>query len=277
MIRYAASLAVAATLLFAAPALADTQSSNWAGYAIHKSGVKFKHIVGSWTEPSATCTPGEPTFSSIWVGIGGYTVNSNALEQIGTEVDCKASGASVSSAWYELVPAPSRTIKMTVNPGDRMTATVTVSGHQVSLKLTDLTRHRSFSRTIADATLDLSSAEWIVEAPSECDGNYNCQTLALADFGSATFSGAHVITSTGYKGSIVNRKWVTNRITLAAGGRRFIGGPGGAPPPGAVATPSALSAEGTSFTVSYAGATTVGPTGAGSTMTFRSRPLLHTS
>ena len=114
MIRYAAGLAVAAALLLAPPALADTtQSSNWAGYAIHKSGVTFRKVAGSWTQPSATCTPGERTFSSVWVGLGGYDERSNALEQIGTETDCSASGRVVSSAWYELVPAPSRTIRMT--------------------------------------------------------------------------------------------------------------------------------------------------------------------
>ena len=65
---------------------------------------------------------------------------SNALEQIGSEVDCSARGTVVSSAWYELVPAPSRTIRMTVRPGDELSAEVTVAGHEVTLMLRDLTR-----------------------------------------------------------------------------------------------------------------------------------------
>ncbi len=30
-------------------------------------------VTGSWTEPSATCVPGSPSFSSDWVGLGGYS------------------------------------------------------------------------------------------------------------------------------------------------------------------------------------------------------------
>lgn len=277
MIRYAAGLAVAAALLLAPPALADTtQSSNWAGYAIHKSGVTFRKVAGSWTQPSATCTPGERTFSSVWVGLGGYNERSNALEQIGTETDCSASGRLVSSAWYELVPAPSRTIRMTVKPGDRLRASVDVTGDVVRLQLVDLTRHRSFTRTVGDSTLDLTSAEWIVEAPSECAGSYSCQTLPLADFGSATFSGARAVTTTGHASGIASRKWVTTRITLAgAGQHRFIGNPSGAA--GAVATPSALLGDDNSFTVTYGGSTTTPPTTTVPTVPVSSRPFLHTS
>ncbi len=55
------------------PASADsTQSSNWAGYAVHRRGVRFSKVIGTWTQPRATCTPGQATYSSVWVGIGGY-------------------------------------------------------------------------------------------------------------------------------------------------------------------------------------------------------------
>jgi hypothetical protein len=282
MIRHAAGLAVATALLFAPPALADnTQSSNWAGYAIHKSGVRFRDVAGSWTQPSATCTPGERTFSSDWVGLGGYNERTNALEQIGTETDCSATGRVISSAWYELVPAPSRRIRMTVRPGDRLRASVYVTGDEVRLQLVDLTSHRSFTRTVADSTLDLTSAEWIVEAPSECAGSYACQTLPLADFGSATITGARAVTTKGYAGSIVSRKWVTTRITLASGAqRRFVGNPAG--DAGAVATPSALVGDDNSFTVTYGGSPTIAPTTTAPTTTaptvpVSSRPFLHTS
>ncbi len=203
--------------------------------------------------------PGERTYSSVWVGLGGYSERSNALEQIGTETDCSATGRVISSAWYELVPAPSRTIRMTVKPGDQLSASVDVTGHKVRLQLVDVTRHKSFTRTITDSTLDLTSAEWIVEAPSECAGSYACQTLPLANFGSATITDARAVTSTGYAAGIVSRKWVTTRITLAAGGqRRFIGDPAGAA--GAIATPSALLADDNSFTVTYSDTTTTAPT-----------------
>jgi hypothetical protein len=259
MIRIVAGLAVAASLAFASPALAgSTQSSNWAGYAIHKSGISFRQVTGSWTAPSATCTAGKPTFSSVWVGLGGYSEHSTALEQIGTETDCRAGGRATTSAWYELVPAPSRAVKMTVRPGDRMFASVHVTGHQVRLQLVDLTRQKSFVRTVRDSTLDLTSAEWIVEAPSECVSNNNCQPLPLADFGSATITDARAVTKKGYAGSIVTRKWVTTRITLSSGlQRRFVGNRSVAA--GAAATPSALLGADNAFTVTYSASTTTAP------------------
>lgn len=239
-------------VLAAAPAaLADsTQSSNWAGYAIHRSGVRFEKVIGTWRQPTATCTSGNPTFSSMWVGLGGFSLNSQALEQIGTEVDCTATGQVVSSAWYELVPAPSRTIHMRVDPGDRMSASVIVHGRLVRLTLRDLTRRTSFTRSVRAKPIDASSAEWILEAPSECSSANSCQTLNLANFGSAGFTSARASTTAGHTGNISDRRWGSTRITLATGQRQFISGTS----TGAQAAPSSLSARGSAFTVTYAGA-----------------------
>lgn len=239
---------LALSLLGAAPALADsTRSSNWAGYAAHSSHVSFHRVFGGWRQPAATCTPGTPTYSSVWVGLGGYRPTSSALEQIGSEVDCRASGQVVSSVWYELVPAASQTIQMTVAPGDYLTAAVTVNGHDVHLRIDDVSRRTSFRRTVHVRRLDVSSAEWIVEAPSECSGNAPCQELALANFGSARFSRATVVRTGGYRGRIADRRWRTTRIILAANGRRFIASPAAA----VTAAPSTLTAGGSAFTVTY--------------------------
>jgi hypothetical protein len=246
-----AALAAALTfgLVGAASASADiTDSSNWAGYAIHRSGVRFRTVVGSWTQPRATCTAGRATYSSVWVGIGGYDVSSPALEQIGTELDCTAGGRAVSNVWYELVPAPSRTAQLTVAPGDRIQASVSVTGNQVKLTLADLTRRRSFTKTVHVTVLDTTSAEWIVEAPSACSTATDCQTLPLADFGSAAITGARATTTGGQRGSITDRHWSTTKISLAENTGRFAGSPADRP---VLAQPSALTAGGTGFTVSY--------------------------
>ena len=254
----ALALASVSALGVASAASADTsESSNWAGYAVHRSGVTFTRALGTWVQPRATCTPGEPTYSSVWVGIGGYSESSNALEQIGTEADCTLAGRARSTAWYELVPAPSRTIKLTIDAGDRMRASVSVVGEQVMLTLDDLTRHRTFTRSVHDADLDITSAEWIVEAPSVCAGasQLSCQTLPLANFGSTGFSAARTTATTGHTGAIDDRHWTTTEITLSEGGRRFIGAGG---PYGqaalVTAVPSSLTAGGSAFTVKYEGA-----------------------
>ena len=239
--------------LVAAPAaLADSsESSNWAGYAVHHSHVNFKKVLGTWTQPTATCTPGQPTYSSVWVGIGGYSVSSQALEQIGTEADCTAGGQESSTAWYELVPAASQAVRIPVSAGDHIRASVAIAGRQVTLALTDLTRHRSFTKRLHASQLDTTSAEWIVEAPSVCSSSA-CQTLPLADFGSTGFTAASAQTTTGHGGTIDDRRWTTTKITLAEGGRHFISGNGPAAP-FATATPSSLTARDSAFTVTYRG------------------------
>src|ERR1700758_4949967 len=101
-VRAAAAGAAAAALLatVAAGARADTiTSDNWAGYAAHTSHVHFKKVTATWVQPKATCTRGEITYSSFWDGLGGYSVNSAAMEQMGTEVDCNADGTESLSAW----------------------------------------------------------------------------------------------------------------------------------------------------------------------------------
>jgi hypothetical protein len=250
---------VALAFVYAPSALADTsQSSNWAGYAIHRDGVSFSKVIGAWRQPDATCTPGTPSYSAVWVGIGGYSITSNALEQIGTEVDCSATGRVASSAWYELVPAASQAIKLAVRPGDELNASVTVTGQKVELTLNDLTHHRKFTKTLHASVVDVSSAEWIVEAPSSCLSDNSCQTLPLADFGSATFDLASAKSTTGHTGSIAGRAWSSTKISLAPAGQHFVIYQGPAAALGSAA-PSVLGPGGTSFKVTYHAASTPVP------------------
>ncbi len=245
------ALAVSAVLAAGAPsALADTvQSSNWAGYATHRAGVRFKKVVGAWKQPGVDCSRYSPGYSAVWVGLGGYSGSSNALEQIGTEIDCTPSGRAVSSAWYELVPAPSRGISMRVSPGDAMFATVSVSGSKVTLTLQNQTRHKTFRKTVRVSPIDLSSAEWIVEAPSECVSADQCRTLPLADFGTASFALAGTQTTAGHTGTISDRAWSATKIKLTPSGRRFVLNGGGATD--GSASPSGLSGRGSSFKVTF--------------------------
>jgi hypothetical protein len=242
-------IAVLAALACAPAAWADTaQSSNWAGYAAH--GTSYRSVQGSWIEPSVQCTRGAQTYSSYWVGIGGYSETSQALEQIGTEVDCGARGQVVSSAWYELVPAPSTPIRLTVNPGDVMQGGVSVSGSSVTVVLNNLTRQRSFRKTLHASVLDVTSAEWIVEAPSQCISANSCQTLPLANFGSAAFNSSAAQSAAGRTGAISNSAWQTTKINLRPSGRRFVINTSVGPAIG-VASPGALLSGGTGFKVGY--------------------------
>ena len=232
-----------------APALADGDvSTNWAGWAVHQPGTNFHSIQAFWVEPTAACVPGQATYSAIWVGLGGYSINSPALEQIGTEVDCSAKGRPIQGAWYEMVPAASQDIRFTVHAGDSIGAAVAVTGHRARLALVDFTRHRRFDRTFSSRNIDVSAAEWIVEAPSECDTDTSCVDLPLAPFTPVRFTGASVQTTSGHVGTISDPSWASTEISL-----RPDGGPAtmhngnvlGA------ADPSPLGPDGSSFAVTF--------------------------
>ncbi len=235
----------------AGAAASSGQSSNWAGYAVHRAGIKFNRVLGTWTQPHAQCRPGHATYSAVWVGLGGYSESSQALEQIGTELDCTPGGRVSSTAWYELIPAASRNVHLHVAPGDQMAASVTVIGNRVGLALLDLTAHTSFTRTLSARHIDVTSAEWIVEAPSECISAFSCQTLPLANFGSATFGDARAQSTAGHLGTVSDATWDATKIRLRPGGRRFVTNHGLGSAAGG-ANPSSLSPDGSSFSVVFA-------------------------
>src|SRR5438270_5805075 len=55
-------------------------SENWAGYAVQsKTGRDFSSVSGSWTQPSISPSSGEGA-SAFWVGLGGASQQSQALE-----------------------------------------------------------------------------------------------------------------------------------------------------------------------------------------------------
>jgi hypothetical protein len=240
------ALLVAGALSLAPAALADDGvSSNWAGYAAHGAG--FHSVWASWRQPGVSCGRGQTAYSAYWVGLGGYSSGSQALEQIGTEADCQ-SGRPVLSAWFEMVPAPSLPVSLPVSAGDDITALVTVSGHRATLVLSDQTRRRSFHTSVWSGPIDISSAEWIVEAPSEC--STTCMTLPLANFGNAVFTSAKVQLTNGYVGAIADRLWSTTRLRLSPIGHQFVTYNGGSRVAGAAVT-SGLAWGGSVFAVSY--------------------------
>jgi peptidase A4-like protein len=246
----AAVIAVAGLLGSAGSALANTQaSSNWSGYAVHSDGVHFRDVSGEWRVPKVACHSGLASYSAMWVGLGGFSANAAGLEQTGTEADCAGYGQAVYSAWYELVPAASRTLSMTVGPGDLMRGEVKVNGRRVIMTLTDLSRrHSRFSHTFTPSVLDTTSAEWILEAPGSCSGA-SCMTLPLANFGRAAFVLARAVTTSARTGGILSSHWRTTRIVLSASGRSFVDG--GAPSFNGGASPGGLSDAGSAFALSY--------------------------
>ena len=255
----ALSGAVVAAAAFAMPTAGIDVSSNWSGYAVTGVGstatvastsMSFSDVTGTWTQPAATCTPGQSTSAAIWVGLGGYTVGSNSLEQTGTSADCNGAGKATYYAWYELVPATSVTLKLKIFPGDKITSTVLVNGTDVLVQVKNRTRHTFFTKHLQMASPDLTSAEWIAEAPSECTVAGFCRTVPLTNFGSVTFSN---IAALGNKqgGTLTGPGWEPTPIQLVPRARRVFGDVNASASSTAGASPTNLSPDGSAFTVNW--------------------------
>lgn len=209
-------------------------STNWAGYAV--SGSTFTDVKGTWVQPAARCSASATSsYAAFWVGLGGLSGGSGGLEQTGTESDCH-NGQAVYTAWYEVLPDSSVSVPLTISAGDTISAEVSVDSGVATFILIDATTGQTFTKQVTPSLLDVSSAEWIAEAPSACYTADRCAQLTLADFGSVEFSGSST-TANGHVGTISDGSWSATSIEL--------GGDAGS------ATPAALSADGSDFVVSF--------------------------
>jgi hypothetical protein len=244
----AAGLALASTA--AAAPIAST-SSNWAGYAVTPvdPATSYRTVSGTWVQPAATCSGGASAYAAFWVGLGGLDSTSTGLEQIGTEADCDPAGNPTYGAWYELVPAAAVDLPLAVRAGDTLSATVTVKGHSVVLRIRNVTLGVQAVKKLRMASPDTSSAEWIAEAPSACTGSGRCSTLPLANFGSVAFSKA-TATASGHTGTVSDPAWTANAIELQEG-ESFFRYRFGPDTPLAGALPGELSADGSAFAIAW--------------------------
>ena len=257
----------------ASAASADVQqasSGNWSGYVAGgsstPSATRFKSVSGSWVAPTATCTSsaagGSPgAYSAFWVGLGGAG-QTEALEQAGTEANCSAAGQASYYAWYELVPAAPVRTDLAVHPGDHISTSVTVEGTAVDVSMINHTTGQSFSKQLSMSNPDVSSAEWIAEAPSSCDGSGSCTPLPLTSFGAVNFTSSSATTTEGHTGSISDSSWLTAAVSLTPGASSgFQGVDLAFGQSSGSATPSALSSDGSAFSVAYSAGATATSTG----------------
>lgn len=244
---------------FAAERSLDTSTSaNWAGYVVTQAGTTYTSVTATWKQPNVTCGAEDAGESSaFWVGLGGSSQSSQALEQVGTAADCDpTTGKPSYYAWYELVPANSVTTKLAVHAGDTITTSVNVlDGTTIELQVKNRTRHTSFTTKKTYATPDLSSAEWIAEAPSSCD-SFRCSQIPLSNFGSVSFTNIAAIGNTVGGTLTANPGWTSTSISLVpdGNGRGYLPGPdrfAGRVNSTAGATPSAESTDGRSFAVQW--------------------------
>ncbi len=220
----------------------STSSTNWSGYALSAGANTVTQAGGSWIVPTVNCTAGPSNaYSAFWVGIDGWS--SNTVEQTGTDSDC-SNGTPTYYAWYEFYPAQSFLISsLSITPGEVVSGQIIYNGSgQFTVSLT--AGGSTFTKTGTVNSAQRSSAECIAEAPSSTSG-----ILPLADFGSVLFGFDHSGTAntcgatvSGVSGSFGSFGTSVSSISMVSSG--------GADE----AVPTALSSDGTSFTVNYVSA-----------------------
>jgi X-X-X-Leu-X-X-Gly heptad repeat protein len=139
---------------------------NWSGYAdMATTAQTFTKVSGNWTTPSVTCGA-EDQVTSNWVGLDGF--GNGTVEQLGTISWC-FEGKPTYFTWYEMFPKVAVEVGTTLQPGDKIAASVTRSGTTYTFKLTDSTHtanNISATKNCALTKCQDTSAEWISERPS---------------------------------------------------------------------------------------------------------------
>ncbi|MGC8618817.1 MAG: G1 family glutamic endopeptidase [Thermoplasmata archaeon] len=226
----------------------SSQSLNWAGYVITSSSYSVGEVSASWIVPNVST--GGNSYAAFWVGIDGY--NDNTVEQTGILAEPSGHGphsSTVYEVWYEFYPASPVYASYTASPGDIVYATVSYSTGEFTTSIavySSLASYQDnspigpvFTHTQAVSGALDNSAEWIVEAPSSTSG-----ILPLANFGTAYFGSDYTgITGTDYAtvGGVAGTMGSFNPISITMVSSN------GSPE----ATPSAISSDGTSFSVTY--------------------------
>jgi Peptidase A4 family len=214
-------------------------SRHWAGYVATLRGGAFTAVQATWVQPRIRCD--RPSSSvAFWIGLGGATRSATGLEQIGTSAGCSDTLVPSYSAWSELIPVPADPVELPISvaPGDTITAQISAGDTTVTFTLRNVTTDQAFSTEATADLLDLSSAEWIAEAPSFC--LYRCTALPLANFGTLTFTSATARLDA-HTGTINDSAWIHRPIKLTTTREQ------------PAALPSDLSADGTSFFVRWQG------------------------
>jgi Peptidase A4 family/ell wall binding domain 2 (CWB2) len=141
-------------------------SSNWSGYV--STGNSYTSVTGTFTVPNLVSGTPTSDASTYWVGIDG--ANNTSLIQAGVleYVDPSNTNLVYIYPWWEILPAGEVEItSVAVSAGDEVTVTIrVVSGDLWGITLTNDTNGESFT-TDQVYTGPETSAEWIVEAPSQ--------------------------------------------------------------------------------------------------------------
>jgi hypothetical protein len=210
------------------PGIPNDQSAshNWSGYAA--TGGTYTAVSGSWTVPPFKAD-GEFGLDAAWVGIGG--VRSRDLIQAGTSQTVSGTGSTQYQAWVEMLPRASRTVPLSVHPGDSVSVSISEqSANDWLIQFTNNTTGATYQET-QHYVSSHSSAEWVEEAPSSAGRG---GVLPLSNFGSVEFANATTVKN----GQTLSIADAAGRAITMIGSRNQ-----------ALAVPTDLGSDGASFSV----------------------------
>jgi hypothetical protein len=233
---------------------APRSSSYWAGYMVVSSlpnpTSTVTMVSGSWIVQSIDAAL--YSTSAQWIGIGGAedwkfnNIPDQTLIQVGTYSRSRGYLLIDYFAWYELLPDNPTVVPLPagyhVYAGDRMQAEISLQNsatNRWSVTINDLTQNWHWSRFFTFRS-SMYTAEWIEEHPKNTGGS------SLANFHTAyfgpdytSFTGMNWATVNGNTAVIGSQTYVA-KITMMNTARTQV-----------LAQPSALTQDGTSFTVTW--------------------------
>lgn len=166
-----AGIAMAATMVAgpafgaAAPAMPQGMTAPRSGLAPGQSadigyaatGAAYTSVTATWRVPALTCAGTGESDLQLYAGIDGD--GDASIEQVGTDVECY-DGTVTAYGFTDVYPAYPVTFPNQLRTGDTVTATVTVTAAKTfTFELADATQGWSATRTAADTTAQLASAE----------------------------------------------------------------------------------------------------------------------
>ena len=134
--------------------------SNWGGYVAHSSPGTFTSAVAHWKIAKVDCS--RNALFAPWVGIDGD--GNNTVEQTGAATQCSGGVASY-AAWYEMYPQPPVYYNDPISVGDKFKASVTASGSNFTLTISDLTKGWTEQVVKSNGSAQKSTAEAVIEGP----------------------------------------------------------------------------------------------------------------
>ena len=222
------------------PIAGATNNQSWAGYAV--TGNNFHYVKGSWIVPGSHCLKTPEATSFFGVGLDAWpSSTATTWEVIGTMSNCVGTTPQY-FAYAEFYPVVAGGItSFPVKAGDVMSAEVSYIGaSKFTATIKNETTGKSFSKTVVVPGAHRASAEWIA-TPTGLSGS-----LGLENFGTVSsgydftnIKNTNYASDSAVTGPISDFGGRVVKITMVDSSSKKL------------AVPSALSTDGSSFSVAW--------------------------